>query len=133
MKQWKKVDDKTKASIVQKKLLNPDMSDRDIQKSFPQVRSNKTISTIVGNEFRTNKDSYDEILEKNLRIIEKWQEIVLSKIDTLDIRNIKDLSTLNNILYQSVRQNRMIEGYHDEKLDSTKIIPAVINIQVVNN
>jgi len=133
MKQWKKVDDKTKASIIQKKLLNPEMSDRDIQKSFPEVKSNKTISTIVWKEFRTNKDSYNFILRKNLEIIDKWQDIVLWKIDDLDIKNIKDLSTLSNILYQAVRQNRMIEGYNEEKVDPKTIIPTNINIQIVKN
>jgi hypothetical protein len=48
------------------------------------------------------------------------------------VKNIKDLSTLSNILYQAVRQNRMIEGYNEEKLDPSKVIPSVINIQIIN-
>ena len=131
MQRWKKVSDKVKAEIISMKLQNPDMSHREIHRWLPSIKSNKTVSTIVKNEFTQNTQKYDEIVDKNLEIIKKWQEILLTKMDTIDVNNMKDLWVLSNVLYHSVRQNKMIEGYYD---DSWKeLIPSNINIQVISN
>ena len=130
MQRWKKVDNKTKAEIVTLKINNPTISDRAIQRSIPSIKSNKTISNIVNNEFTQNTQVYDEIVNNNITIIEQSQKIISNWLNTLEIKDIGDLSKVSNIMYYAVKQNQLIKWKDDNTI---QLINSTINIQIINN
>ncbi len=130
MQKWQKVSDKLKAEIIALKLSNPTISDRSIQRSIPAIRSNKTISKIVNSEFTQDTQIYDKIVNNNISIIEKSQNIIFNWLGTLEIENINDLSKVSNIMYHAVKQNQLITGR--EENNTKQLIPSSINIQVIN-
>jgi len=131
MKRWQKVDNKTKAEIIKLKLDNPNISDREIQKSIPIVKSNKTISKIINNEFTQNTQSYELIINNNISIIETAQNIIFKWLNNLEIKNINDLSKVSNIMYHSVKQNQLIT-WRWEEVNTNNIIPSNIVITINN-
>jgi hypothetical protein len=130
MQKWQKVNNKLKAEIINIKLNNPNISDREIQRNIPSIKSNKTISNIVNKEFAQNTHSYEKIINNNISIIEQSQNIIFNWLNKVEIKDINDLSKVSNIMYHAVKQNQLI-NWKDN--DIKQLIPSNINIQVINN
>lgn len=74
--------------------------------------------------------SEDRMLVKNQGIIDSANELLLDRLENGD--GSLRVSDIVNMKTEAFKQNQSLQGV-DDVVDSTKLIPSVINIQIINN
>lgn len=93
--------------------------------SFSQKRPDETSLSING-------DRSDEIMiRRNQKIIDWSNKLLQERLDASDWSlQVKDIIQMRS---DSFKQNQSLKGRGEDVVDTRKLIPSVINIQIINN
>lgn len=110
MARWKKTSSEKIVEVLTAKLINPDLSTRDIEE-VTWVPFN-TVSTILNTESEQvwTKEKKNELFDANLDIINTWVEKIRLAMKRLDPETIRDTKEYQTIVDTAFKQNQLIEG-----------------------
>lgn len=90
----------------------------------PQIKNPPTTNL-------STEETDSKALRSNQRIIDGANKILMDRLDSQDSSlQVKDIVSMKS---DAFKQNQVIKWMDPDELDYKKIIPSVINIQVINN
>ena len=127
MARGKKTSSEDKAKVISKKIENPDLSLRDIEKETGVNR--QTTSDIIKDdlpEVLTSSDKTIELVDVNISIITNGKK-VLEKIvkelaekpdeSKVKINNMSDAKSLSSVLEDAFKQNQLLTWWATERFE----------------
>lgn len=124
MARWKKTSSEKIAEVVTKKLIKPDKSIREIAKETKVSKS--TVSEILSEkaeELRTSSDYTQNLVNTNIKILQKWKEIILKELENLNtekgikINSVADIKSLSSTMEEAFKQNQLLTGANTENTE----------------
>lgn len=124
MSRWKKTSSEKIAEVVTKKLIKPDKSVREIAKETKVSKS--TVSEILSEkaeELRTSSDYTQNLVNTNIKILQKWKEIILKELENLNtekgvkINSVADIKSLSSTMEEAFKQNQLLTGANTENTE----------------
>lgn len=132
---WKTTDSKTKATIIEEKLNNPDLSNRDI--AIDVGVSHDTVNRVVNTDLRQAASKSEKIaafIDSNDRLISIGQNILETYIPAVEIEWMGDLNSLSSILERAYKQNQLSEGKPTDRIEfDTSKIKSMTDEELNNN
>lgn len=110
MARGKKTSSEKIVEVLTAKLINPDLSTRDIEEKTG-VPFN-TVSTILNTESEQvwTKEKKTELFDANLDIINTWVEKIRLAMKRLNLETIRDTKEYQTIVDTAFKQNQLIDG-----------------------
>lgn len=124
MARWKKTSSKKIAEVVTQKLKKPDKSIRDISKETDISKS--TVADILSqkaDKLRTSSDYTQKLVDTNIKILQKWKEIILEELEKLNtekgvkINSVADIKSLSSTMEEAFKQNQLLVWANTENTE----------------
>jgi hypothetical protein len=110
----KRTDSETKAKVIAAKLINPDLSSRDIASMIPQV-SNDTVCDIINKDLpqiATQSETIVKIIENDMQSLKNMSEITRKFTESVKVKeNIErsDLQAANQATDSALKRSQLLK------------------------
>lgn len=106
--------------------------DQEAQDFLNSLSSTPKTEVIIPDEISEHwlKGKAKKTFEENERIITKSNKLLIDKLEEWDEVSIKDIIQMKA---EAFKNNQSLLGKDDEAVDTRKLIPSTINIQIINN
>ena len=126
----KKTDSKTKKEIIEKKLNNPDLSSRDIEKALGWIVSNDTVCDVIKDDLpqvATESQRIANLIDTNNNLQSLADAMIALKIKSGE-ESIK-LSELVSLRDSTFKQNQLVKWSATENIWIISISAIIQDIQ----
>lgn len=108
--------------------ISEDQEAQDFLTSLSTPKTTEIISEEVSEHWL--KGRAKKAFEDNEKIIAKSNSLLIDKLDEWDELSIKDVIQMKS---EAFKNNQSLLGKDEDSIDTKKLIPSTINIQIINN